>query len=653
MRVEAARATLWRIGPRPGLLLRYTGHRLGSAARRRRLRRSYGSAVAAVPGGARLNAFGAELAPVERLPPPLVEAAQLVRREAEEALAHRATLLGAERLELGETIPWDLDFKSGYRWPLAFYQDVEVTRLDDGSDAKIPWELSRGHHLLALARAAALFGEGRYARELEAQLRGWIEANPPGFGINWTNPMEVAIRALNWVWAIGTLDRAAVELDPGLRRWVVESLQAHGRHIAANLEGTPLLRSNHYLADILGLLVLGVFLEGDPAARGWERYARRAFERQVRTQVLPDGIGFEASLSYHGLALEMLLIARRTARLSGRPLSNAFDERLALMLAASRALRLPDGRIPQFGDSDSGRILPADSSRPPSHDHLLWLGAAELGTGRPLPGPPHPEVAWTFGIDAWRATGDAAEEPPPRKRRFEQGGFYILAGGGTSAVVRCGDVGQNGNGGHAHNDLLSYELSRGEPLVVDSGTYLYTADPGARNEFRSTAAHNTIAIDGEEINPIDPSELFRLNRFSRPALGAFEETGEEVRLEVSHDGYRRLACDATHRRYFRLDRRSGALAVADSIEGSGECECASYVHLAPAARVRGIEACTAAVECGGVRFTVRFEGASRVEVKQGWVSAEYGRRRRAPVLVAHRAGGLPAVLGYRFDFQRG
>jgi uncharacterized heparinase superfamily protein len=651
MRLRAAGATLRRIGPRPGLLLRYTAHRLGSARRRRRLRSTYERAVATVPAGARLEAIGPVLAPIERLPPPLTEAGRGVRREADEALAHRVTLLGADGVELGETIPWDLDFKSGHRWAPGFYQDVEVTRLDDASDAKVPWELSRGHQLPVLARAAVIFGEERYARELEAQLEQWLDGNPPGFGINWANPMEVAIRAVNWVWAIGTLDRSPCRLEADLRRRATESLQVHGRHIAANLEGTPYLRSNHYLADILGLLVLGSCLDGDPAARRWARYAQRAFEREILAQVLPDGVGFEASLSYHGLALEMLVLARHTARVSGRPFSGRFDARLRRMLEASRALRLPSGRIPQLGDSDSGRILPAGSSRPPSHDHLLWLGAAELGRGRPLPGPPGPEVAWTLGVDAWRRVAAAAESPRLETRRFDHGGLFVLAGGGTAAVVRCGDVGQNGNGGHAHNDLLSYELFHREPLVVDSGTYVYTADPAARNEFRATAAHNTVAIDGEEINPIDPGELFRLRQVARPAVHGFDQTDDTIRLSASHDGYRRLSCGATHRRDFRLDCRTGELSIADSIEGSGECECVSRVHLAPGSRIRSVEPEAVEVERGTVRFTVRFAGASRLEVIEGWVSGEYGRRQRAPVLVARSAGSLPAALGCRFDFR--
>ena len=214
---------------------------------------------------------------------------QRVDYAADEVLAHRFDLLGSGPLPLGEEIDWHRDFKSGYRWPRHFYQDVVATRLDDSSDAKAPWELSRSHHLLTLARAAALFEDERYATELERQLRSWLDENPPGYGINWRNPMEVALRAVNWIWAVRTLE-AFRPLAADLRPRVAGALQVHARHIEANLEGTPYLRSNHYLSDILGLLAVGAALDGDPTAERFFVKAQRAFEQEIQVQVHHDGI---------------------------------------------------------------------------------------------------------------------------------------------------------------------------------------------------------------------------------------------------------------------------------------------------------------------------------------------------------------------------
>lgn len=561
-------------------------------------------------------------------------------------MEHRFDLLGSGPVALGEAIDWHLDFKSGYRWPPVFYLDVEVTRLTDSSDAKVPWELSRCHHLVTLARAARIFDSEGFADELEAELAHWISSNPPGRGINWTNPMEVALRAVNWLAAIGTLEPWRPLGDP-LRADVTRSLQVHGRHIAENLEGSPHLRSNHYLADILGLLALGASLDRDPHAERWFERAQRAFEREIRSQVLDDGVGFEASLPYHGLALEMLLVAKTVADGAGRPFSASFEHRLERMLEASLALRHPDGRLPQFGDSDSGRVLPAGFGREPTIDHLLWVGAAVLGHGPPLQGSPHEEVAWTLGVAAWQRLSEEPLAAPPSRAAFPAGGLYVLRGERAHVVVRCGDVGQNGNGGHAHNDLLSFELSYGLPLIVDSGTYAYTSDPGARNAFRSTAAHNTVVVGDAEINPIADAALFRLKQFAHPSVELFEEAVDAVRLTASHDGYRRLTPPVVHRRTFDLERASDELNVLDELLGDGSQRAESRIHFAPGVVVVDVRDGEWRIERGTVACRLELRGFDEIQLVEGWVSDRFGVRERGPVLVGTVAGVLPIRVGYR------
>jgi len=69
-------------------------------------------------------------------------------------------------------------------------------------------------------------------------------------------------------------------------------------------------------------------------------------------------------------------------------------------------------------------------------------------------------------------------------------GLYILQSKRLYLAVRCGSIGQNGNGGHAHNDQLSIELEvDGKIILIDPGTYIYTPLPGRRNAYRSVKAH--------------------------------------------------------------------------------------------------------------------------------------------------------------------
>ncbi|MGH7429544.1 MAG: heparinase II/III family protein, partial [Candidatus Methylomirabilaceae bacterium] len=170
---------------------------------------------------------------------------------------HVFDLLGSGPVALGPEIDWHRDFKSAYRWdPKTFYTDVPYGHVE-GVDIKVPWELSRGQHLPVLAQAYLFTGDERYAREAVAQIRHWLATNPPQFGVNWACPMDVGIRAVNWLWTAGLL-ADAVAADREFFLDLSAGLLAHGRFLRGNLEiGPGGITSNHYLADVVGLLYLG------------------------------------------------------------------------------------------------------------------------------------------------------------------------------------------------------------------------------------------------------------------------------------------------------------------------------------------------------------------------------------------------------------
>jgi hypothetical protein len=89
-------------------------------------------------------------------------------------------------------------------------------------------------------------------------------------------------------------------------------------------------------------------------------------------------------------------------------------------------------------------------------------------------------------------------------------GLYLYRSSSLYLAVRCGAIGQNGKGGHAHNDQLSIELNvDGEDWITDPGTYLYTPLPERRNQYRSVKAHFAPQLEGQEPGRLDLG-LFRL-----------------------------------------------------------------------------------------------------------------------------------------------
>lgn len=589
-----------------------------------------------------------ELARAATLPQPLRSAADRIRVEADSLLEHKVDILGSGLTSLGAEIDWQRDLKSGQRWEPIGYRRLQVARLDDQSDPLVPWELSRGHQLLTLARAALLFEDERYADEFERQIESWLSTNPPGIGINWTSSLEVAVRAVNWIWALATIEPYR-PVSGALRERVAESLYEHGRHLYANAEGIPGLRDNHFVGTALGLLAVGAVLPGARRAKRWASYGADSLERELVRGSHSDGVWSESSLPYHGLVLEIFLLGRHLAAQTGRPFRASSDESLRRMLEVSRALRHPNGRIPLFGDQSDSRVLPASFDRTPTHDNLLWLGAGVLGLERPLAACPDPELAWTLGLKNWLEVRDRPLSERTLARQFASGGLYVFSSQGFHTAVHCGPEHRCGLGRHAHNDTLSFELSLdGTPVIVDSGTYIYTADIEARARFRGAAAHNVVVLDGEEPRPIAPRHVFELPKGIGCTVESWHEDAAVSELTAVDRDYGRLPSPVQIRRAFSLDHTRPILTIEDELLGEDCHEISSRIHLAPGAEVR-LSGQIAEIELESVSIRISFYGFDQLLLLDGEVSSRYGVRNRAPVLVAGVAKRLPARVGYRIE----
>ncbi len=504
-----------------------------------------------------------------------LEAGADILERADAALAHRFDLLGSGPTDLGREIDWRSDFKTGRRWPLRHGSLLRLA-YGDGSDVKVPWELSRGQHLPLLAAAHRLTGDRQYLDELGAQLESWIADNPPELGPNWASTMDTAIRAANWVAALAiAAEHAAGEA------WferVLASLLLHGRFVRTHLEWSE-ARGNHYLADVVGLLSVAALFSGGPEGSEWAEWAAGELVSELEHQVRKDGTAHEASTGYHRLVTELFVCGTQAAdALAPDRLPDWYRERLQRMLEFVRDYTRSDGLAPQIGDADDGRFLPLGEygADPRDHRHLF-----------------------------------ERFEPATASAEYPDGGYYVLRSAEQYVIVRCGDTGRHGRGGHGHNDQLSFELALGgQALVVDPGTYIYTADPAERNRFRSTRFHSTLRLDDLEQNELRSDDLFLMANRARAEMLSCDATSFEGR----HHGFP----GATHTR--RLELHGDELHIRDTVESEIEHELEWTFPLAPGAQ-DSVE-----VVAGGLDF--------RTEL--GAYSPRYGVRVPATFLRARR-----------------
>lgn len=567
--------------------------------------------------------------------------------EAELAAAHTVDLLGSGPVDLGTVIDWHTDFKTGRRWPPAYAHAIEYSNLDEPSDVKSPWELSRLQWLIPAGQAYQLTGEERYARIVRDVLEHWIQSNPYAGSVNWSCTMEAALRVFTFSWFMRACGGSQAWADRGFRFEFLKSLVLHADFTERYIERSD-INGNHYTADAAGLVVAGLFLGEGRRARGWADKGWRILENEIRVQVFPDGVDYEASVPYHRLVAELFALPAIYGRHLGRSMSPLWRERLVRMARFTSAYSREDGSVPIWGDADDARALPMGGKS--LHDHRYLV--AMIGEGIVDPDSvaayhgPVAELYWLFGPAT--AARLAGREPPARRtsEAFPDGGFYVLAGARDHVFVDCGPLGLAGLGGHGHNDLLSFEASLcGRRLIVDPGCYVYTASPAERNAFRSTAYHNTPMIGGEEINRfIRPDYLWGLHCDAEPEVVEWAPGERVSRIVMSHSGYDRLSPPARPTRRLSLDHDTHALTIEENIVAGGH-PVAIPLHLAPEVRVRQHGDRSMQLEVDGDVFLLNWEGEGwNVEVEPARVAPSYGVVQASHRVVWRHAGAQAVRL---------
>lgn len=459
-------------------------------------------------------------------------------------------------------IDWQIDFRSGFRWDDAApssgvrFGDVE------GADIKLPWELGRLQHLPQLAHAARLAAAGRpgfapperYRDEFRDQVLDFLASNPPRFGVQWASSMDVGLRVASLVVARDLFAGAGGAFDAPFEAVLARAVHEHAQHVARTLDWHPLYRANHYLCGVAGLLFATEYLPASEETRRWRALAVAALREEAGRQFFPDGGSFEASTGYHRLSAETLVFA---SSLAAAELPAAHSACIARAAAFVSSTARPDGLAPLIGDQDSGRFLKlamrlerdAGDLQEELRDHGNVVAASHAYLGYPLAAGTRPEwrlEAWSIGafargaapavaaIRVATAFGDPRERdalagrlrmlPAPQRARYElpfsdgvrtsaafpQFGLFVVRAGRSYLCIRCGPVGLNGLGAHAHNDALSIEVvAEGRDVVRDPGSYVYTPLPSERDRYRSVRAHFAPRIAGREPARLGPGP-FRL-----------------------------------------------------------------------------------------------------------------------------------------------
>ena len=440
------------------------------------------------------------------------------------------------------TIPLVSQFKPNIDWPakkesilahsrfLFLNEEKELNFPNDWNNKNIPllWVYNLHYHdgLLSVDTEVDL---------KKSYIKQWIAGNLSMSGVGWA-PYPISLRVVNWIkWSwvskehIENFDR---------------SLAIQISHLYYSLEYH--LMGNHLLENAKALIFGGCYFEGGEATR-WLNKGLTILDKQLGEQILEDGGHFELSPMYHSIMLELVLDLLALSKKIDSPRS--LRSRTSMLCAVAHKMSTwlaimvhPDNEISFFNDASTGIALPPTTLK----GYLNTLEAKKI----------EPD---TFGVKYLSTSGYIRMENK----------FGIL-------FADVAEIGASYLPGHGHADALSIEFSLfGYRLFVNLGTSEY--GQGARRDFeRSTAAHSTLELNGENSSEIWSG--FRVGRRARVSNVDIKSDESQYELVAQHNGYRYLSGRPVHSR--RILFSESELEIIDEINKNSHLGCVRF-HIHP------------------------------------------------------------------------
>ena len=325
---------------------------------------------------------------------------------------------------------------------------------------------------------------------------------------------------------------------------------------------------NHLIENALALRMMACCIEDQELSRRSSILLRECLNEQI----LPDGTHVERSLGYHAVLLQRMLILYEM-------MPETWEDRIAMshaISAMSSCLNYYDHQlrfVPCFGDS----IRSARGN----YSGLI-------------------QQAEKLGI-------------PVNECEPKDSGYRTLKNRHFELMVNAGDIMPPWQPGHAHADMLSFEVAvNGIQFIADAGVSTYK-EGVQRNYERSTAAHNTVSIGVH-----DQSEMWASFRVARRAkCNIICSEAHQLYASVRHYGTNQR----THKRKFILD--SDQCVIIDEVTANKSMpRCASF-HFHPQLRdvIGQLEDHT--LQVGEVR--IQWDGATRVEFTEGTFALDFNK----------------------------
>ena len=490
------------------------------------------------------------------------------------------------------------------QWPMTFSYDLDYKQRDDLGDARTNWEKNRHFDWALMAKAYYVSKDERFLQKLTDNVKAWCEKNPFLHGISWTSAMELAIRTINWMYALAFVKAAGADIS-SLRVGAINMVDYLTKHFSRYSSA-----NNHLLVEATAIGIAGYTFNHQP----WKELAFRLLSEELDKQNYFDGVNKELSLHYQTFGMEAYLLL---AHVSGE---SRWNEMLRKQCEYVAHAAWKEKAVCEFGDDDEGKILDLQGGKWHQWEWVLQLGSLVTGVRYSRFDDICENTRWLFTDEEIEAIKNKPLYANTKSRCFDIGGNSFLRDKDDRVLIGIDHaaLGFGAIAAHGHADALSFQmLVDGEAVITDPGTYIYHCDLEHRNAFRKTINHSTVCIGGK-----DQSEIlgaFLWGKRAECKLDHFSSSDEMDVLTACHDGYKPII----HQRTFEWNKIGRKLRVKDAF--TQEMEWVSTLMLGKDVEVVYLSSESVELQSGGNAITISVNTEiDELKIEDSEVSTEYG-----------------------------
>jgi hypothetical protein len=413
--------------------------------------------------------------------PRSAEAAEVLEKQVAQFQAGYLLFFGAEYKKVTD---WLTNPDTGYRYDIGKHW-TEIPDLSaEAGDIKYVWEKSRFAFIYTLIRYD-YHAQQDMAEVVFGEITDWIDSNPINCGPNWRCSQEIALRVLNWTFALNYYKNSPSLTESRFEK-IIDSIYCHTQHVEANIDFSRIaVRNNHALTETLTLYLVGLLYPFFTESKHWKAVGKQWFEEEIEYQVYEDGTFLQFSMNYHRVVVQLLTWGIALTKKNNERWSDVVYDRANKSLQfLSTCQDQHTGWLPNYGNNDGALFFKLNDAHFRDYRPQLNALAAVLG----LDNAGGEDNDW-YGSSKFRSNDIV--HYPLSIIHYPTGGYSITHDHDTLTFVRCGAYKDRPfQADNLHLDIWV----NGQNLLRDAGSYKYNTDDKWVNYFAGTASHNTVML---------------------------------------------------------------------------------------------------------------------------------------------------------------